>query len=191
MDSSIGIVKQRRKNSPRKPKVEKTIKKERGGKRQASEQADEQEDVKSEGAVRQKYEDEESLAGGRNLVKQELDDAGRKFTPGMPYTPKSQYSTPSPGLSHHGYDPLDGDIDDMTTSFGFTEAMGADMYGPLMGHEYDPGMGMGMSMDMGGSFVPLWHEQEPRNYDEPGQALMDEVRALVKDEPQWEENCHR
>jgi hypothetical protein len=191
MDSSIGIEKKRRKNSPRKPNVEKVIKKERGLKRQKSEQTNEQEEVKSESDVRQKCEDEESIAGGSNMVKQELDDASSKFAPGRPYTPKSQYSTPSPGMGHHVYDALDGDIDDMTTSFGFTEAMGADMYGPLMGHGYDSGMGMGMSMDMAGSFEPLWHENEPRHYEEPEQSLMTEVRALVKDEPEWEGHYRR
>jgi hypothetical protein len=192
MDSSIGIVKKRRKNSPRKPKVEKVVKKEKVRKDEKSDEVDEQQDAESEREERQKCEDEESMVGGRRLVKRELVETSGEYASGMPYTPKSQYSTPSPGMSHHGFDTLDNDLDDMATSFGFSEAMGADMYAPMMGHGYDSGMGMGMSMGMADSFDPLWHEHEARQIGSRGEReLISEDGVLVKNEPRWEEGYRR
>jgi hypothetical protein len=196
MDGSIGIVKKRRKNSPRKAKADKPIKKEKGRnneKPENSEQSDEQEDVKREEMERQNVEDdEESLAGGRHMVKREPQEDCSEYPSALPYTPTSQYSTPSPGMSHQRFDALGNDLDDMTTTYtSFTEALGADMFEPsLMGHGYTSGLGMGMGMGMAESFGTQWNEQEPRYFNEASEtSLMDANGVLVKDEAQWEEGC--
>ncbi|EPE36239.1 hypothetical protein GLAREA_05577 [Glarea lozoyensis ATCC 20868] len=193
MDSSIGIVKKRRKNSPRKAKADKPIKKEKGRKNENPENSDEQQDVKHEEMERQNLEDDdESLAGGRHMVKRELKEDSNEYPSILPYTPTSQYSTPSPGMSHQRFDTLGNGLDDMTTTFtSFTEALGPDMFEPsLMEHGYTSGLGMGMGMGMAESFGTQWDEGEPRYFNEASErSLMNTGGVFVKDEAQWEEDC--
>jgi hypothetical protein len=188
MDSSIGIVKKTRKNSPRKPTVDKPkmAKKQQERQKPKVGEVEGQESTTTEKRERPELEDEESEAGGQRVMKREPGERIGGYACGMPYTPQSQYSAPSPGLSHHGFDSLGNEMDDMATSFGLSEA---DFYEPMMGHGYGSGMGMDMSMGMADAFDPLWQEHEARHLGmKDERQITDEGGVLVKNEPRWEES---
>ncbi|KAG9230601.1 hypothetical protein BJ875DRAFT_150092 [Amylocarpus encephaloides] len=190
MDTAIGIAKKPRTNTPRKNKIDKSkppVKKEN------DRLVHSKEDEEGGDAKRVKLEraDTSSVLGeGRGRVKMEPRDRDRDagYIPGMPFTPQSQNSTPSPGMGHHHDYPL-GEMDDMATSFGFP---GEELYGPMMAHEYGNGMGMGMPMAIPDSFEHVWHDQETRSVGGRGERhLISDNGGLVKNEPRWAEDYRR